>query len=233
MTQRESKDASWDAVSAAVSSLLQDDDADLPRLAPFDATLQDVEVDDQKVGAVYRIQRHLQQKEVAPALSLLRSAREVWPEGEVFGAEDAEAEDEFMTLREILFAEVERPGWLPVEEGARQAAEQGDDQVENEEEEGNEEEEEEEESQQVETYVTEQEFDFKGFVLRFAVKSVSAAYAHLFKKFLLNLDFTNHCIVKMFHRIAFDCKMPALLYQVGIFRTFQQVQYLFKSNLCK
>ena len=33
--------------------------------------------------------------------------RDVWPEGDVFGPEDADPEDEFMALREILFAEIE------------------------------------------------------------------------------------------------------------------------------
>ena len=49
---------------------------------------------------------------------------------------------------------------------------------------------------------------------RFASRSVSAAFAQLFKRYRENSDFTNHCIVKMFHRIAFDCKLPALLFQV-------------------
>ena len=51
---------------------------------------------------------------------------------------------------------------------------------------------------------------------RFASRSVSAAFAQLFKRYRENSDFTNHCIVKMFHRIAFDCKLPALLFQVKV-----------------
>ncbi len=171
------------------------------------------------------------------------SRRDVWPEGEVFGAEDAEPEDEFMALREILFAEVKRPGWMaarePADEGAGTAEEGGgtdgggdsgeaaaesgvgeNDGGVNEEEEV---EEEEEEYATVETYVTEQHFDFVDFVLRFAIKNVCVAYAQLFGTFRGNSDFTNHCVVKMFHRIAYDCKKPALLFQVSIFRTFQKV----------
>ena len=89
--------------------------------------------------------------------------------------------------------------------------------------EGEEEEEEEEEYATVETYVTEQEFDFRDFVLRFAVKSVCIAYSRLFAAFRRNSDHTNHCVAKMFHRVAYDCRMPGLLYQACIFRTFQQV----------
>jgi hypothetical protein len=42
--------------------------------------------------------------------------REVWPENDAFGAADADAEDEFMTLREILFAEIPKPQHLRTEE---------------------------------------------------------------------------------------------------------------------
>ena len=38
--------------------------------------------------------------------------REVWPENDAFGAADADAEDEFMALREILFAEIPKPSHL-------------------------------------------------------------------------------------------------------------------------
>ena len=40
------------------------------------------------------------------AIALLRGCREVWPEGESFGAPNAEAEDDFMALRDILFADL-------------------------------------------------------------------------------------------------------------------------------
>ncbi len=136
-----------------------------------------------------------------------------------------------MALREILFAEVKRPEWMATESGGEASssaanAEENEDnneegpEVENEVEE---EEEEEEDYGQVETYVEEQDFDFKGFVLKFAVRSVCSAYAHLFKDFRRNADFTNHCVVKMFHRIAYDCRAPALLFQTSVFRVFQQV----------
>jgi hypothetical protein len=42
--------------------------------------------------------------------------REVWPENDAFGAPDADAEDEFMALREILFANIPRPQYLKTDE---------------------------------------------------------------------------------------------------------------------
>ena len=92
-------------------NLLQDGDGSLPSVTPFDATLE-IDIADQKAIALYSLQLHLRNRRAAHALALLRASREVWPEGDVFGEEDAEPEDEFMILREILFAEMERPqGW--------------------------------------------------------------------------------------------------------------------------
>ena len=75
-----------------------------------------------------------------------------------------------------------------------------------------------------------QAFDFKGFVERFASRSVSAAFAQLFKRYRENSDFTNHCIVKMFHRIAFDCKLPALLFQVKWYYVLR-ISFNFQSEI--
>ena len=124
---RETKEASWELVSSQISELLQEDDSSsLPSVNPFDSTLE-IDMEDQKVIALYRIQQYLSQpgrKQPAAALALLRAAREVWPEGEVFGEEDAEPEDEFMTLREILFAEMERPANMPRDEDAGEQQQQ-------------------------------------------------------------------------------------------------------------
>ena len=76
---------------------------------------------------------------------------------------------------------------------------------------------------QVEMVTQDQELDFTGLVLRFASKNVCQAFARSFKDYRTNTDFLNHCIIKMFHRISWDCKLPALLYQVSILRTFQGI----------
>lgn len=34
---------------------------------------------------------------------------------------------------------------------------------------------------------------------------------------------TNHCIVKLMHRIAFDCKMYAMMFHVSLFTTFKKI----------
>jgi hypothetical protein len=45
--------------------------------------------------------------------------REVWPENDAFGAADADAEDEFMALREILFADIPKPDHLRETDGVK------------------------------------------------------------------------------------------------------------------
>ena len=152
------------------------------------------------------IQRALRDQKPSLAVALLRAAREVWPDGDNFGEAGAEPEEEFMALREVLFAE------LGVEEEDGGQGGNTDTGVADEEE-GYEEEEEEEE-QQVKTYSVEQEFNYKAFVFRFAVKNVVMPYGVLFNNYLKNSKETNHHIIKMFHRIAVDCELPALLFQV-------------------
>ena len=90
--------------------------------------------------------------------------------------------------------------------------------------ENNEEDEEEDEEEVVEHYVSkEQEFDYKQFLGRFTVKSVCSAYANLLADYKANAAHTNHCIVKMFHRIAWECGQPAMLFHISVFRAFQAI----------
>ena len=157
--------------------------------------------EDQKVFAMIRIQDALKEKRSGEAVALLRASREVWPENDAFGAMDAEVEDEFMAMREILFAEIERPESMPP---IKESGEDAEADLPNEEsnsifDQPEIEDEDDEEDMFVTTRV-EQEFDFNGFAQRFAVKSVCSAYAILLANFEKNSDFTNHCIMKMYHR---------------------------------
>lgn len=49
------------------------------------------------------------------------------------------------------------------------------------------------------------------------------ALSVLLKQYDINSDQTNHCLVKMLHRIGFDCKMHAMLFQISLFRIFQTI----------
>ena len=153
-------------------------------------------VEEQKVFAMIRIQDALKEKKSGEAIAMLRASREVWPENDAFGATYAEVEDEFMAMREILFAEIERPESMPIKEGETDLPTEESNSIFDQPEI---EDEEDEEDMFVTTRV-EQEFDFNGFAQRFAVKSVCSAYSILLANFEKNSDFTNHCIMKMYHR---------------------------------
>ena len=188
--------------------------------------------EDQKVCALVRIQDALKAKKCGEAIALLRASRELWPENDSFGAKDAELEDEYMAMREILFAEIERPKNMTLQHENEEEDPREDDATNNifDQPELEDEEEENEEEMVLATTTVEQEFDFNGFVERFAVKSVCSTYALLLAKFDTNSDFTNHCLIKMFHRIAFDLKLPGLLYHVSILRSFQRIHKDYQLN---
>ena len=219
---RERNEQRWESISSQLSAILQGrGDTELPTdVIPFDAA-SDESLEEQKVTCMRNIQKALRDMEPAKAVALMRAAREVWPDGDNFGEAGAEPEEEFMALREVLFAEL----------GAEDSGGQADDNIET----GDigeemDEEEEDEEEEQVKTYSVEQEFNYKAFVFRFAVKNVVMPYGVLFNSYLKNSKETNHHIIKMFHRISVDCELPALLFQTSIFRVFQQVWRDLKMN---
>ena len=45
-----------------------------------------------------------------------------------------------------------------------------------------------------------------------------------------NSGHTNHCIVKMLHRIAWECGQPAMLFHVAVFRAFQAIHKDYKLH---
>ncbi|XP_067015492.2 protein timeless homolog [Anabrus simplex] len=94
--------------------------------------------------------------------------------------------------------------------------------VQNEEEE-EEDEEEEEEARAARIAVSEQTFQFMDFVRRFVHYRVIQSCGLMLRQFEQNALHTNHCALKLLHRIAFDCKVPAILFQATLFRTFQRI----------
>uniref|UniRef100_A0A674IMX8 Timeless circadian regulator n=1 Tax=Terrapene triunguis TaxID=2587831 RepID=A0A674IMX8_9SAUR len=174
-------------------------------VVPFDAA-SETPVEEQRAEAMVRIQDNLLGRRAPAALTLLRSAREVWPEQDVFGSPQAALDEEIQLLRQILFAslppapEVEEPG-----------------------EEEEEEEEEEVEEELASVQVSEKEFNFLDYLKRFASASVVKAYVLLLRGYRQNSAHTNHCVAKMLHRIAYDLKMEALLFQLSVFCIFNRL----------
>ncbi|XP_029007427.1 protein timeless homolog [Betta splendens] len=174
------------------------------RLVPFDAT-SETPFEEQRTEAMVRVRDSLLARLGPEALGLLRAAREVWPEGDVFGSADVEPEEELELLKQILHANL--PSSTPLEP----VVEEDDDGAEFEEEE-------------LETVqLSETEFNFLDFIKRFATASVVRPYLHLLKSYSKNSPHTNHCIVRMLHRLAVDLKMDALLFQLSSFHLFNKI----------
>ncbi|XP_078660707.1 protein timeless homolog isoform X2 [Branchiostoma floridae x Branchiostoma belcheri] len=194
----------WDGLSGDLSTFIQGE-GELPQdVAPFDAAL-DTPLEEQRVQAMISIQDSLRGGDPGRALATLRAAREVWPDG-AFGTADISQEDEFMALREICFTALPRP-----------VTEQPEDNPEP----GEEGEAEEEEVPQFN--VAEQDFNFQDYIRRFANPQMLKPYVRLLADYRTNSTHINHCIAKMLHRVAWDCKMEGLLFQISLFRIFQRL----------
>lgn len=172
---------------------------------PFDAT-SEVPVTEQRTEAMIRIQDALLARTGPEALGLLRAAREVWPEGDVFGSLEVEPEEELDLLKQILFAELPRPAQA---EPAVDEDEEG---------------EELDEEEELETVrVSETEFNFLDFIKRFANPNIVRPYLVLLRSYSTNTPHTNHCIARMLYRLAVDLKMDALLFQLSVFHLFNKI----------
>ncbi|XP_043822864.1 protein timeless homolog [Dromiciops gliroides] len=203
----EEMEAMWPALAEQLKHCAQNSELLLDSVVPFDAA-SEVPVEEQRTEAMVRIQDSLLAGQAPEALTLLRSAREVWPEGDIFGSPEFSLEEEIELLRQIFSAPLPRQQ-EPEEQGG------------GEEEEGEEEEEEEEELQAVQ--VLEKEFNFLDYLRRFACSAVVKAYVLLLQNYQKNSAHTNHCVVKMLHRLAHDLKMEALLFQISLFSLFNRL----------
>uniref|UniRef100_A0A8C0XAH1 Protein timeless n=1 Tax=Castor canadensis TaxID=51338 RepID=A0A8C0XAH1_CASCN len=196
-------EALWPALAEQLQCYVQDPELNIDSMVPFDAA-SEVPVEEQQAEAMVRIQDCLLASQAPQALALLRSAREVWPEGDVFGSTDISPEEEMQLMKQILSAPLPRQQG-PSEGGAEE-----------------EEEEEEEEELQV-VQVSEKEFNFLDYLKRFACSTVVRAYVLLLRSYQQNSVHTNHCVVKMLHRLARDLKMEALLFQLSVFCLFNRL----------
>ncbi|XP_070151223.1 protein timeless homolog [Polyergus mexicanus] len=204
----------WDIIGPELSAVMRD--AVIPEVIPFDATL-DTSIDDQKSDAMKKIQKLMRQRNLEQALGLLRAAREIWSENDCFGRADMPPEEEFLALREIFFADL---GVIEDQPVTQEVNENGD--IENS---VNHEpdEEENDEEEEGETVLRETDFKLDEFLQRFANIKAVKALALLLQKFEDNTVEVNHYVIKMLHRIAWDCKMPAMIFQASIFRIIQRI----------
>nr|XP_032813206.1 protein timeless homolog isoform X4 [Petromyzon marinus] len=178
---------------------------------PFDAA-SEVPVEEQRGQATARIQAALLAGQAGTAVGLLRSAREVWPEGEVFGAVGITPEDELELLRQIHAAKLPSALSASVVEDVPVEDDVGPEEME------------EEENEEVEAVsVSEKEFNFTEYIKRFASAPVMKACMSLLRGYRENSAHTNHCIVVILHRVTVGLHMEGLLFQLSAFRVFQAI----------
>ncbi|XP_046407332.1 protein timeless homolog [Ischnura elegans] len=207
----------WEEIGPELSAVLQGGIEIPGDIIPFDAT-SDVSIDDQRADAMRKIQDHLRQHKTEEAVGLLRAAREVWPENDYFGNSLMAPEDEFMAFREIYFADIKKSddnvATAEPSEEPNAAEDNNPSYSEDEEEEG---------VQYHNASAAEQSFNFKEFVLRFAKTRVIQPCAFILRDFKTNPLKVNHCVLRLMHRIAVECNLPALFFQASLFRTFQKI----------
>ncbi|KAJ7317842.1 hypothetical protein JRQ81_004004, partial [Phrynocephalus forsythii] len=196
----------WPKLAEQISHCLKGSQPLLEDVVPFDAA-SEVPLEEQRAEAMIRIQDSLLADRAPEALSLLRSARDVWPEGDIFGSPNLEPDEEVELLKQIFFANLSREQTPPVTDQPEEADE----------------EEEIAEEELAPVHVSEKEFNFLDYVKRFATANVVKAYILLLKNYQQNSAHTNHCAAKMLHRIAYDLKMEALLFQLSVFCLFNRL----------
>ncbi|XP_053311647.1 protein timeless homolog [Spea bombifrons] len=202
----EELEETWKSVSEKLKDCVMGSQSLPEAVVPFDAA-SEIPVEEQRTEALVRIQDGLLSGKAPESLVLLRSAREVWPEGDVFGSPEMEHEEEVELMKQILLADLPRSSQGEAEDLMEEE----------------EEEEEAEEEELTSVQVSEKEFNFIDYMKRFANSNVVKTYVLLLKNYQQNSAHTNHCVVKMLHRIAYDLKMEALLFQLSVFCLFNRI----------
>ncbi|OWR52896.1 timeout [Danaus plexippus plexippus] len=175
-------------------------------LPPFDAA-SETPIDQQKEDCMKKIQRLMRDHKYEDVIGTFRAAREVWPEDGIFGVSGMPEDEELDMLETIYNTDLGLDYEVAQHEDAQEYSEDED----------------EEDEEQGSAAIVETDFDFQDFVLRFCHPKIVSACVCLLERYDKNRSHTNHCIVKMLHRIAFDCNRPAMMFQATLFLTFQKI----------
>ncbi|KAL0277751.1 UNVERIFIED_CONTAM: hypothetical protein PYX00_004928 [Menopon gallinae] len=208
----EEYEVKWERIKDDIHKALIDE-TEFPEIAPFDVLLELTD-DEQKERAMKNIQKLLHEGEVMDGIGLLRSAREVWPENDHFGSKDMSVEEELTALHEICTAELGNekiPINIPVDEN-------DDDEEEDEDEEDSA-----TDGEFKDYNVTEESFDMMTYKKQLLNKKIVEACSALLRNYMNNSDYTNHCIIKIFFRIGWECGLPAMMYQASLFWTLLDI----------
>ncbi|XP_036673902.3 protein timeless homolog isoform X1 [Drosophila suzukii] len=203
----------WAELATEVCSLLSTE-LEMPedeQPMPFDAA-SEKSIDDQREDCMIRINKLLRSEKVDQAIALLRAAREVWPENEVFGAISAAPEDELLLLREIFMSNITtvEPEEKENENEDKQDEDEDDD-LDN------------EEFEEQDNGLTEKTFKFDDFARRLLNPKIVRACTLVLSDWADIPTRSLKAAVTILHRIAYGCKCSGMLFQAKLFRIFQQV----------
>ncbi|XP_037891579.1 protein timeless homolog [Glossina fuscipes] len=198
----------WVEMADEITQLLTNDlqlaEEDQP--IPFDTT-SDKSIDDQREDCLIRIHKLLRARKLDHAIALMRAAREVWPENDVFGAMSAAPEDELLLMREIFMHNISTDD--PNENIGNQE---------------NSDESDEEENEELEAEsMVEKPFKFDDFAKRLLNPKIVRACVIVLSDWEQIPSKSLRAAVTILHRIGYGCSCPAMLYQAKLFRIFQQV----------
>nr|AAQ22497.1 RE03551p [Drosophila melanogaster]AAY33504.1 RE03647p [Drosophila melanogaster] len=205
----------WAELATEVCSLLSTE-LEMPedeQPLPFDAA-SEKSIDDQREDCMIRINKLLRSEKLDQAIALLRAAREVWPENEVFGAISAAPEDELLLLREIFMSNittVESEDKENEKDQKQDEYEDEDDDLDN------------EEYEEQDNGLTEKTFKFDDFARRLLNPKIVRACTLVLSDWADIPTRSLKAAVTILHRIAYGCKCAGMLFQAKLFRIFQQV----------
>ncbi|XP_017143003.1 protein timeless homolog [Drosophila miranda] len=180
------------------------------RPIPFDAA-SDKSIDDQREDCMIRINKLLRTEKLEQAIALLRAAREVWPENEVFGAVAAAPKDELLLLREIFMHNITTVESQEEDKEDEDEENDDDDDAEN------------EEFEEQNKGLTEKTFKFDDFARRLLHPKIVRACTLVLTDWAQIPTRALKAAVTVLHRIAYGCSCPGMLFQAKLFRIFQQV----------
>lgn len=215
----------WTELAAEVSNVLQSG-AELPRIEEDPElnvfnVMSEESKDEQKLTVMKKVNLLLFAKRAEEAVAVFREARNFFNDDSenTFGAPDIPLDEELLALQNVLMDEF----LLDCNRGElRRLKRKADGEPE---EENNEDElaDEEEEEADDEPAYKEQKFDFNQFVKSFASQRILQPYWLAFQRYETNSVHVNSCLIKMFHRLAFDCMMYCMFFQLSFFRIMQNI----------
>ncbi|KAJ6222403.1 hypothetical protein RDWZM_000948 [Blomia tropicalis] len=184
--------------------------------------LSESSLEDKKLCAMRRICQFLRNRKIELAVRLFREVRFTMAgleDENAFGEIGISVDDELLALNEIMMVDFPK---LEIKKKKKEAGKVKDDEKENLEEDDDDEVDEEEEENSKQHY-QEANFSIEDTTRRYAHPKVLQAYRFLLNTYRQNTALTNHAIVRMFHRIAYDLKMASMFFNFSFFLIFERI----------